>query len=84
MNEAKYSTNLSLGEKVVYALSLLKKATVDEVATEIVELDGIATEEGVADITIEIQEQLNKLHDDGEVKMVTEQDKKTRYSLNKS
>lgn len=80
----KYSSNTDITSKVIYVLSLFEKATLDEVATEIVELDGIATEEGVADVTIEIREQLNRLHHDGEIKMVTEDDKKTRYSLKES
>lgn len=78
-----YEKNLSLKEKTLYVLSLLKKASIDEVATEIIELDGISTEDGVREITIEIEEQLNKLHEVREVIMVTEHDKKKKYSLKK-
>lgn len=84
MNTTDNYSNKSLKDKVLDVLALLKKATLDEVASEIIELQGIATEEGVADITIEIQEQLNKLHNDGEITMVTEHDKQTRYSLKKA
>jgi hypothetical protein len=82
MNTAsKYSANLSLSQKIVYVLSLLKKATTDEIAMEIMELDGISSEEGVAEITIEIEEQLQKLHEEDVATFVTEHDKKVKYFL---
>jgi hypothetical protein len=48
MNIANHNdNNSSLKEKVLYLLSILKKATADEVAMEIMELQGNSTEEGV-------------------------------------
>ena len=76
-----YSEHLQLNEKVLYVLSLLKKATADEVAMEIMELQGTTTEEGVADLTITTAEALKHLQHEGLVKMETESDKQTRYSL---
>lgn len=79
-----FSSHLSLSEKVLYVLSLLKKATADEVTTEIMELQGTATEEGVADLTIATTEALNHLQCEGLLKMETESDKQTRFKLNRS
>jgi len=79
-----FSVNLSLGEKIVYVLSLLKKATADEIAMEIMELEGVSTEEGVAELTIEVQQELQKLHDEGAATFVTEHDKKVKYFLKHS
>jgi hypothetical protein len=76
-----YSARLSLSEKISYVLSLLRKATTDEIAMEIMELEGISSEEGVADLTIEVHETLQKLHEDGAVAFVTEHDKKVKYFL---
>jgi hypothetical protein len=79
-----YSGDLSLNEKALYVLSLLKKATADEVAMEIMELQGTSSEEGVADLTIATAEALKYLQHEGPVKMETESDKQTRYSLKKN
>jgi hypothetical protein len=76
-----YSNTLPLFQKIEYVLALLKKATLDEIAMEIMELDGISSEEGVADITIEIKDELQKLHDENKVTFVTEHDKKVKYFL---
>lgn len=79
-----FSSSLPVNEKAVYVLSILKKATADEVAMEIMELQGVASEEGVADLTIEITEALKEMQHEGVVKMETESDKQTRYSLKKN
>lgn len=79
-----FSNNLSLNEKVLYVLSLLKKATADEVTMEIMELQGTVTEEGVAELTITTTEALKQMQHDGVVKMETESDKQTRYALKKN
>jgi hypothetical protein len=79
-----YSANLSLPDKILYVLSLLKKATTDEIAMEIMELEGVSSEEGVAELTIEIHERLQKLHEEGLVTFVTEHDKKVKYFLKQS
>lgn len=76
-----FSNNLSLQQKALSVLSLLKKATADEVAMEIMELQGSASEEGVAELTIATTEALNKMQHEGLLKMETESDKKIRYSL---
>ncbi|WP_207495783.1 hypothetical protein [Aridibaculum aurantiacum] len=76
-----YEGNLSLEQKVMYVLSLLQRATADEVAMEIMELEGTATEEGVAELTIATNEALRQLQHDGMLKMETSSDKQTRYWL---
>lgn len=80
-NSSNYRETAPLSEKILYVLSLLKKATADEVAMEIMELQGTATEEGVADLTIATTEALKQMQHEGLVKMETESDKQTRYSL---
>ena len=77
-----FSNDLSLNEKVLYVLSLLKKATADEVAMEIMELQGTATEEGVAELTIATTQALGHLQQQGLLKMETTSDKQTRFWLN--
>ncbi len=78
-----YSGNLSLNEKVLYVLSLLSKATADEIAMEIMELQGTAAEEGVAELNIETIEALNHLHQQGLVKMETQSNKQIYYWVKK-
>ena len=83
MNEARKKPvqTAPLSEQIIYVLSLLKKATADEVAMEIMELQGTATEEGVAELTIATTEALQQMQKEGRLKMETESDKQTRYSL---
>ncbi len=76
-----YDNTLSLKEKVLYMLSILKKATADEVAMEIMELQGTSTEEGVAELNVAVREALKELQHEGLLKMQTEKDKQIRYFL---
>ncbi|MGN6619228.1 MAG: hypothetical protein ACTHJ5_18780 [Ilyomonas sp.] len=76
-----YSSDLPINQKIRYVLSLLKKATADEITMEIMELQGISTEEGVAALTIEITEALDKMQQSHHLKKVTEPDKKTYFFL---
>lgn len=50
-----FKNELSLREQILFVLSILKKATADEMTMELMELEGIATEEGVANLTIEVK-----------------------------
>jgi len=74
-----FSPQQSLPEQILYVLSLLKKATADEIAMELMELKGISTEEGVASLNIEVENALNQLHEERLVKQLTEPDKKVHY-----
>lgn len=71
----------SLREKVLYMLSVLHKASADEVAMEIMELQGIASEESVAALTIDVDEEIQRLCDEGALVTVKEHRQKKRYSL---
>jgi hypothetical protein len=78
---AQFSDQLSLAEQVVYVLNVLRKASADEVAMEIMELKGIAAEDGVADLTMDTQKQLDKLCEANLVQVVKEKREKRRYAL---
>jgi hypothetical protein len=80
-NASIYPANASINDKILYVLSLLKKATADEVAMEIMELQATSSEEGVAELTIATSEALKQMQHQGLLKMETENDKQTRYSL---
>ncbi len=51
----KYDSAWSLREKICYVLSVMQKGSAGEIAMEIMELEGIAAEEEVADLTISIE-----------------------------
>ena len=71
----------SLREKVLYVLSLLHKASADEVAMEIMELQGVASEEGVANLTADVEEELQHMMDEGLVTVIKEHRQKKRFGL---
>ena len=77
----KYYSTSSVREKILYVVSTLEKASTDEIAMEIMELDGISTEECVAENTIEIENEVNKLCDDGVLNKLKEHRQKVRYVL---
>ena len=74
----------SLRDKVRYVLSILHKASADEVAMEIMELQGIASEEGVAALTLDVEEELRGMKEKGVVDIVKEHRQKKRYVLAES
>lgn len=63
-----FSDSLSLSEQILYALATLKEATADTIVTELMELRGIATEDGLEDLTIEINKELEKLVEAGRIR----------------
>lgn len=71
----------NIREKILFTLSVMHKGSAEEIATEIVELQGTASEEGVADITIDVDAELQKLCDEGSVEVVKEHRQKKRYAL---
>ncbi len=79
-----FTKQLSLKEQILFVLSILKKATADEVTMELMELKGIATEEGVANLTIEVKNELKKMQEAHLLKQVTETDKQVRYVVNRA
>lgn len=78
----KFTDAHSLKERVLYVLSVLHKGSADEIAMEIMELQGIASEEGVAELTIEVERLLEILLQEKEISIVKEHRQKNRYSLN--
>ena len=67
------SDSLSLSEQILYALATLKEATADTIVTELMELRGIATEDGLEDLTIDINKELEKLFEAGRIKKESSQ-----------
>jgi DNA-binding PadR family transcriptional regulator len=80
----KYDQSNSLRDKILYVLSVMGKASPHEVATEIIELDEISTEEGVEDISVEIEDELNRLCEENIIMKLREHRQKRRYALNKN
>jgi hypothetical protein len=76
-----YSTTLSFEEQVLYVLSHLRRGSLSEIAIELMELQGVSTEEAVADLTIYTEKQLEKLCADGQVEIVKERHEKKRYRI---
>jgi hypothetical protein len=79
----KYADSLSLSNKILYVLSVLQKASADEVAMEIMELQGTSSEDGVADLTEDTTRELEKLCEEGIVSKLKEHRQKIRYALGK-
>ena len=77
----KFSDKLSFSEQVLYTLSVLKKGAAGEVAMELMELKGVASEEGVAELTIETEQELDRLCTQGVVHLLKEKRQKNRYTL---
>lgn len=76
-----YSDQLSFEQQLLFALSKLKKGSVNEIAIELMELKGISTEDGVADLTVHTEKQLEKFCNDGIVKLIKEKHEKRRYEI---
>lgn len=76
-----FSGQLPLREQITYVLSLIPEATADEVAMELMELRGIATEEGVADLTFEATHELEKMLDEELVKKASANGDAMRFCL---
>ena len=79
----KYTDAHTLRDKVLYVLSVQEKGSANEVAMEIMELEGISTEEGVADLTREIEKEMARLREEGMVEKLKEHRQKVRYVVNR-
>lgn len=71
----------TLRDKIVFTLSLMHKGSAEELASEIAELQGIASEEGMAEINVAVEAEMEKLLDEGKVEVVKEHRQKNRYVL---
>ena len=76
-----YSDKMSFEQQLLFALSTLKKGSANEISIELMELKGISTEDGVADLTVHTEKQLEKLCNGGIVKLIKEKHKKRRYEI---
>ena len=79
--QAHFSDAKTFREHVLHVLSVLKKGSAGEVAMELMELKGVSSEEGVAELTIETEQELDKLCEMGTVEVVKEHREKNRYTL---
>jgi hypothetical protein len=81
MSQENNIEGMTLPEKVKHVLAILKKGSPDEIAMEIMEMQGVASEESVAELTVETTELLEKLCEEGVVVKVKEPRQKVRYRL---
>ena len=77
----KYDKSKPLRDKIIYVLSVIEKASPHEVAAEIMELDEISTEDGVEDISVDIENELDKLYEEGVLTKLKEHKQKRRFAL---
>jgi hypothetical protein len=82
MDTSKYDSSMPMKEKILYVLSTIEKGSTSEIAAEIIELDGICTEDGVAEITVEIETEINKLWQENVINKLKEHRQKVRYAVN--
>ena len=72
---------VTFSEQVLYVLSVIKKASATELAIELMELKGISSEDGVAELTIQTEKELESLLHSGIVKIIREKREKNRYVI---
>jgi hypothetical protein len=77
----KYADSLSLTDKILFVLSVIQKGSADEVAIETMELQGTSSEDGVADLTDETANELDRLCEEGVITRVKEHRQKVRFAL---
>ena len=77
-----YNPSSSLRDKFLYVLSVMEKASPQEVVSEIMELDCISSEEGVAEIALDIEKELEKMLEEGTITRIKEHRQKIRYVMN--
>ena len=72
---------VTFSEQVLYVLSVIKKASATELAIELMELKGISSEDGVAELAILTEEELESLLHSGIVEIIREKREKNRYVI---
>lgn len=63
----------------MFVLSLLTKGTPEEMAMELMELKGVSSQDGVRELTVQIEKELHKMQEEHLVQLETETDGKIRY-----
>lgn len=76
-----FTNTTPLREKIRFVLSVMKKGSANEIGGEIAELEGIATEEGLAELIIATEQELEKLVGEGRVNVIKEHRQKKRFTL---
>jgi hypothetical protein len=76
-----YSDTLPFEQQLLFALSKLKQGSVNEIAIELMELKGVSTEDGVGDLTVQTEKEIEKLCDEGLLQMVKDRHQQRRYQL---
>jgi phage tail sheath gpL-like len=71
----------SLRGQILYVLSVMKKGSAGEIAAAIVELQGVASEDGVAELTINVERELENMCEEGTASELKEHRQKKRYQL---
>ena len=71
----------TLRDKIFFTLSVMHKGSIEEVASEIAELQGIASEEGIAEINTAVEAEVEKLLEESKIEVVKEHRQKKRYAL---
>lgn len=76
-----FSDKLPLREQILYVLSLMKKGAATEVAMGLIELKGVSSEEGVAELTVQVEQELEKIFETEAVIAVKGHRQKNRYAM---
>ena len=76
-----FSDELSFEEQLLYVLSVLKKGSANEIAIELMELKGISSEEGVSDLAVHTERELERLQMEKKVNVLRERHEKKRYVI---
>jgi len=71
----------TLRDKIVFTLSIMHKGSVEELASEIAELQGVASEEGMAEMNVAVEAEVEKLLEESKIEVVKEHRQKKRYAL---
>ena len=68
-------------ERIMNVLKLQRAGTAEEIAFTIAELQGIATEEGVAETVVAVKEQVKRLTMDARLEEIRSKHSSKRYKL---
>lgn len=81
MKENNEPANETLENLILKSLSHMKRGSADEIAMEIMEIRGISSEEGVAELIIETKRELGKMEEMKLVEKIKPHGEKSRYIL---
>lgn len=67
-------------EHVLHVLAVKHTASADETAQALIELNGISSEDGVAETKIEVENILRRLRDEGKIIIVSDAGEEMRFA----